>query len=208
MRQSVANGQQQTVRRGQGGSQPTRRHQTRDHIGHATEFGRHQHHDVRAKLEFGELKDMVAVDVADRDQGRVHFGPLGNPDRQRIEILPHQMTHDFELDEHRQGRCRQIQQRYEKQGPGNRGPGLGHSARGKETGQQMRQSDGTHHQAKHQRQKVAPGQFKDLLFVRTPARVTRKRLDMHRHAAQRLGALQIFLHGATPALARCACILG
>ena len=65
----------------------------------------------------------------------------------------------------------------------------------------MRQPCRAHHQAKHQRQKVAAGQFVFALLFGCAVGVARIGLAVRRQATQRFGTLVVLVHFTRPALA-------
>ena len=62
----------------------------------------------------------------------------------------------------------------------------------------MRQPGGAHHQAEHQRQKIAPRVLVVGAFLRRAARVAGIGLGLARQAAQRAGAVVVFLQLLRP----------
>ena len=154
MRQGVGNGQQQAVGCGQGRSQTTRRHQTRNHERQATDFRSSQHHNVTAQADFSQLQDAVFVDVSHRHQRGVDHVPACNPSRQLVHRRTDQQGVDVKLDQHRQGGRCEVQQRDEEQRPCHRLTRFTHRRYGVKAHQNVRQCGCTNHQTEHQGQEV------------------------------------------------------
>ena len=80
-----------------------------------------------------------------------------------VERRAHQHVEHLVLDQHRQGRRREVQQEDEEQAPGHRLARLLHRRRGVVAHQDVRQRGRADHQAEHQRQEVAPRHVEGLL---------------------------------------------
>ena len=206
--QCVADRQQQAVRRGQSCCQAPSRHQARHHIRHAAQFGRGQHHQVCPQADFAQLQNAVAVDVADRQQRRVHLAPLTHPCWQGIKGAADQVVHDFKLHQQGQRGHTEVQQCNKKQRPRHRRARLCHAGHGEITGQQVGQTGGAHHQTEHQGQKVAPRVLEQGLFFRCAMGVAVKGLAVLGQTTQGAGAFTALLHRAGPALAGAGSVLG
>jgi hypothetical protein len=191
VRQRVGDGQQQAVRRGQGRRQPARGHQAGEHIGQTGDLGHGQHQDVAADVQLAQLQDAIVVDVADRQQARVHPAPVGDPGRQGVEAGAHHMGEDLVLDQHGQRRRGHVEQHDEEQRPAHRLARLPHRGRGVEAHQDVRQPGRAHHQAEHQGQEVAARDVVAGLLGRRAVGVAVELGRVLGHAAQRRAGQQV-----------------
>ena len=187
MTQRAGNCQKQTIGRGQRRGQPAGRHQARHHIGQAADGRRGQHDDVAADGEFVELQNAVPVDVHGRQQVRIDLVPGGDPFGQLAERRSHHQRENLVLDQHRQGRRRDVKQHNEKQRPGHRLPGLPDVGHGVVADENVRQGRRADHQAKDQRQKVESRHIKLVARPRISLGVTGELLCVRRHAVERPG---------------------
>ncbi len=200
--QGVADGEQQPVGGGEGRRQPARGHQPGDHVGQPAQLRRGQHDEVGAEPDLAELHDAVAIDVLHGQQGRIDPRPLPDPARKRVEAAAHEVLHDLELDQHREGRCAQVEQRDEEQRPRDRsarGRGRRHGVVARE---QVRQAGGADHEAEHQCQEVAARYLVGLALRGRAFRVARIGQAVRRQAAERAGTLPGLAHLARPEFAR------
>ena len=119
-----------------------------------------------------------------------------------------EIAHDLVLHKYSQGWRPQIQQPDEEQRPGHGGTCGRHRGNREIAREQVRQPRSADHQAKHQRQKIAPTFLIGLLLGRRAMWIPRERLALQRHAAQRLGPLIGLVQLTAPELARRRLVLG
>ena len=200
--QRIADGQQQPISGRERGRQAAGCHQTGNHIRQTANLGHGQHDEVGPQANFTELHNAIAVHILHREQRRIHPRPLRHPVGQLVKAAAHQVVHHLILHQCGQRRGTQVQQGNEKQRPGHRSPRPGHSGRGVVAREQVRQTGCANHEAKHQRQEVAPGVVKVFALLRRAVGITRKRLAVARQSAQGASALVVVVHLARPALTR------
>lgn len=178
VRQRVRDRQQQPVRRRQRRGKRARRDQPRHHIRQPRNLRRREHDDIGLHLDLRPMDNAVAQQVGNADEPRLETVPLRDPRGQIGERPPHQIRQDLVLDQHREHRHRQIEQRDEKQRPAHRAPRGRHRGRRVVARQDVRQARRAERQAQQQREEVAPARAAIV------AARGRKRL-VHRHRGRR-----------------------
>ena len=134
-----------------------------------------------SERHLAELEDAVLVDVghATATTGSTRC-PVGNIQAGNlVERCSHQHVEHLVLDQHRQGRGREVEQEDEEQAPGHRLTRFLHRRRRVVAHQDVRQRGSAHHQAEHQGQEVAPRRCrKVVLGLLVAVRIAREELRM------------------------------